>query len=161
MSYLKSWLFVVTISLMGTVGAWAGMASPQEHPMPEHPQKTSKATASISMSTLEKAIQDQIAEKAKANSGKFPLRDDTLNKTWRLELVKVHTDKLAQLDDKTYFACVDMKADDGTIVDVDFFMKDDNGKLTLSDTTVHKINGKPRYTWQKKGAFWERVPVSK
>ena len=128
----------------------------QEHPM-EHPKKTTSATKPISTAALEKAIKEQIAEKAKANGGKLAVNDDVLNKTWELDLVKVHTDKLTQLDDKTYFACVDFKATDGTLVDVDFYMKNDNGKLSLSDTTVHKINGKPRFNYEKKGNFWERV----
>lgn len=131
----------------------------QEHPS-EHPKKTTSASKPISTATLEKAIKDQIAEKAKANGGRFPVRDDVLNKTWQLELARVHTDKLTQLDDKTYFACVDFKADDGTMVDADFYMKNDNGKLTLSDTTVHKVNGEARFNYEKKGDYWERVKVA-
>ncbi len=138
--------------------AYAGSLQAQkEHPK-EHPKQTNTAVT-ISMPTLERAIKDQIAEKARANGGKFAVQDDVLSKTWRLELVRVHTDKLTQLDEKTYFACVDFKADDGTPVDVDFYMKNDNDKLTLSDTTVHKVNGKPRFTYEKKGNFWERVKV--
>ena len=152
---------VVVLCFVGAVVAWAAIEVPQDHPMPEHPTKGAKATQSVSMPVLEKAIRQQIAEKAKASGGKFPVRDDVLGKTWQVELVKVHTDKLTQLDDKTYFACVDMKADDGTIVDVDLFLKDDGGKLASSDTTVHKVNGTPRYTWKKKSDFWERVPVAR
>jgi hypothetical protein len=136
----------------------AGLQAQKEHPQ-EHPKQTNPAVKPISMATLEKTIKDQIAEKARANGGKFPVQDEVLNKTWRLELVRVHTDKLTQLDEKTYFACVDFKADDGTPVDVDFYMKNDNGKLALSDTTVHKVNGKPRFSYEKKGNFWERVKV--
>lgn len=125
----------------------------------EHPTRGGATVQPISIPALEKAIRQEIADKAKASGGKFPLRDDVLKKDWQLELVKVHTDKLTQLDDKTYFACVDMRADDGTIVDVDFFMKSTDGKLSFSETTVHKINGQPRYTWEKKGKYWQRVPV--
>lgn len=134
------------------------IAKPQEHPQ-EHPKKEHPTSKPVSTATLEKAIKQQIAEKANANGGKLPVEDPVLKKTWQLELVRVHTDKLTQLDDKTYFACVDFKADDGTLVDVDFYMKNENGKLALSDTTVHKINGKPRFNYEKKGNFWERVPA--
>jgi hypothetical protein len=137
------------------MGVWA--ATPQEHPKPEHPKQEHPTAKPVSMATLEKAIKNQVAEKAKANAGRFPVRDDTLNKTWELALVRVHTDKLTQLDDKTYLACVDFKADDATMVDVDFYMKSDNGKLTLADTAVHKVNGKPRFNYEKKGSYWERV----
>jgi len=148
-------VLTLAIFYVGTVSLPA--ATPQEHPKQEHPKQEHPSAKPVSTATLEKAIKDQIAEKAKANGGKFPAKDDVLNKTWQLELVKVHTDKLTQLDENTYFACVDFKADDGTLVDVDFYMKNDNGKLTLSDTTVHKVNGKPRFNYVKKGNFWERV----
>jgi len=139
-----------------SLAAGARAVSAQEHPQEEHP----KAGKPISTETLEKAIKKQIAEKAKANGGKFAVEDPVLKKTWQLELVRVHTEKLTQLDEKTYFACVDFKAEDGTPVDVDFYMKNDDGKLTLSDTTVHKVNGKARFNYEKKENYWERVPVS-
>ncbi len=145
----------VIFCFAGAMGLWAAIA--QEHPKQEHPKQEHPTAKPVPMAALEKAIKDQVAEKAKANGGKLPVRDDVLNKTWQLELVRVHTDKLTQLDDKTYFACVDFKADDGTPVDVDFYMKNDNGKLTLADTTVHKVNGKPRFNYEKKGNYWERV----
>jgi len=144
-------------SALGLIFCFAGAtaAKAQEHPQ-EHPKQGSLSNP-VSVATLEKAIKDQIAENAKPNGGKLAVRDDVLNKTWQLQLVRVHTDKLTQLDEKTYFACVDFKADDGTPVDVDFNMKDENGKLILSDTVVHKVNGKPRFTYEKRGSYWERV----
>ncbi len=144
------WVLAVVFCFFGAVSLRA-----QEHPNPkEHPTKTGSAAKPISTAELDKAIKDQIAEKAKANGGKLAVKDDVLDKTWQLELVRVHTDKLTQIDDKTYFACVDFKAEDGTMVDVDFYLKSDDGKLALSDTTVHKVNGKPRFNYQKKGNYW-------
>ena len=148
-------VFTVAFCFLGAASLRS--AGAQEHPKQEHPKQEHPSAKPVSTDTLEKAIKDQIAEKAKANGGKFAVKDDVLNKTWQLELVKVHTDKLTQLDENTYFACVDFKAADGTMVDVDFYLKNDNAKLTLSDTTVHKINGKARYNYEKKGKFWERV----
>ena len=31
----------------------------------------------------------------------------------------------------------------------------------MTDATVHKIDGKPRYNWKEKDGYWERVPVEK
>ena len=143
---------VAALALVSAIAARA-----QEHPK-EHPKEHPTAKA-ISTADLEKAIRANIDEAAKANNGRFPAKDDVLNKTWQLTLVRVHTDKLTQLDATTYFACVDFKADDGTLVDVDFYFKDDGGTLKRTDTTVHKINGQPRYNYEKKGDFWVRVPV--
>ena len=80
-------------------------------------------------------------------------------KTWLLKLDHVHRERLSRLDENTYFACTDFKSNDGHTVDVDFFMKDKDGKLAMSDATVHKIDGKARYNWEEKDGFWKRVPV--
>jgi hypothetical protein len=132
-------------------------APPPEHPEhPEHPTAQKK----ISVDDLEKAIQEKVSEKSKADGGTFRLPDDVLHKTWELELVRVHRDKLTRLEDGTYFACVDMKEKGGKdVVDVDFFLKESDGKLAFSDMAVHKVNGAPRYNWEKKGDRWVKTPA--
>jgi hypothetical protein len=124
---------------------------PKEHP--EHPKSEKK----VSTDDIDKAIRGHIEQATKAAGGKFSVKDDVLNKTWELELVKVHQDKLQALADGRYFACVDFKAADGTMVDVDFFLKKDGDALAVTDTTVHKINGKARYNYQEKDGVWVRV----
>jgi hypothetical protein len=125
---------------------------PKEHPS-EHPESGKK----LSTADIDKAIRAHIEKIASASGGKFPVKDDVLNKTWQLELVKVHNDKLQALADGRYFACVDFKATDGTMVDVDFFMKKEGDGLAVTDTTVHKINGKARYGYEEKNGVWVRV----
>ena len=71
----------------------------------------------------------------------------------------MHTERLARVDPKTYFACTDFKSDDNHTVDVDFFMKDNGEKLVLSDASIHKVDGKPRYNWKEKDGYWVKVPV--
>lgn len=127
---------------------------PKEHP--EHPQ-SEKSEKKVSTDDIDKAIREHIEKAAKASGGKFEVKDDVLKKTWDLELVKVHKDKLQSLADGRYFACVDFKAPDGTMVDVDFFMKKAGDDLKVTDTTVHKINGKARYNYQEKDGVWVRV----
>jgi hypothetical protein len=34
------------------------------------------------------------------------------------------------------------------------------GKLTVTQTSVHKINGKPLYNWKEEKGVWKKVPVS-
>jgi hypothetical protein len=138
------------------LGPAAPAASAQEHP--EHPN----ATKTVDIDALEKAIKEKIADKTKADGGVFKLEDDVLHKTWQLELVRVHRDKLARLEDGTYFACVDMKEKGGhDLVDVDFFLKENDGNLTFSDMAVHKVNGVARYDWEKKGDRWVKTPAAK
>jgi hypothetical protein len=128
----------------------------EEHPKQEHPEHP-KSGKKMSTEDIDKAIRSHIEKTAAASGGKFPVKDDLLKKTWDLELVKVHNDKLQALADGRYFACVDFKAADGTMVDVDFFMKKDGNALAVTDTTVHKINGKARYSYQEKDGVWMRV----
>ena len=128
----------------------------QEHP--EHPNSSTKPK-DFSVSDLEKAIKKDIAEKSKADGGVFKVKDPELNKTWDLKLDHVHTERLSKLSPDTYFACVDMKDPQGKVIDVDFFLKQEGDKLEMTDTTVHKIEGKPRYNWKEEDGFWKRVPV--
>jgi hypothetical protein len=77
-----------------------------------------------------------------------------------LDLVKLHGDRFSNLGGDKYFACVDMKGTDGKIYDIDFFMVVQPGKLTVTETSVHKINGKPLYNWKQEGGVWKKVKVS-
>jgi hypothetical protein len=136
----------------------------QEHPAGhEHPEKAehtkSEKAKAVTTADLEKAIKARIEEKTKSDGGVFKVQDKVLNKTWDLTLVKVHTDKLTPLSADTYFACTDFKAKDGTPVDVDFYLKDQGGKLVITDTTIHKVNGKPRFNYVEKNGVWVREDV--
>jgi hypothetical protein len=77
-----------------------------------------------------------------------------------LDLVKVHDDRFSSLGGDKYFACVDMRGTDGKIYDIDFLMVLQPGKLTVTQTSVHKINGKPLYNWKQEGGVWKKVRVS-
>jgi hypothetical protein len=77
-----------------------------------------------------------------------------------LDLVKVHDDRFSSLGDNKYFACVDMKGTDGRMYDIDFLMNVQSNKLTVTQTSVHKINGKPLYNWKQQGGVWKKVPAS-
>ena len=77
-----------------------------------------------------------------------------------LDLVKVHDDRFSSLGGNKYFACVDMKGKDGRMYDIDFFMNVKPDRLTVTETSVHKINGKPLYNWKEQKGVWKKVPVS-
>ena len=145
----------LAMSLSAALPAVSALAQQKEHPK-EHPQNP-PSEKKVSTDDIDAAIRAHIEEKSKASGGRFEVRDDVLNKTWSLELVRVHKDKLQALADGRYFACVDFKAPDATMVDVDFFLKKDGDKLAVTDTTVHKIDGKARYNYEEKNGVWERV----
>jgi hypothetical protein len=74
-----------------------------------------------------------------------------------LDLVKVHDDRFSSLGGNKYFACVDMKGTDGKMYDIDFLMTVQGSKLNITETSVHKINGKPLYNWKQEGGVWKKV----
>jgi transglutaminase-like putative cysteine protease len=118
------------------------------------------AVPNVVTADIQAGIERHIEEQTRAGQGYFHLADD--QRQLRLKLVRVHTEYLANLGPRRHFACVDLVGTDGEVYDVDFFLAGDPGAMTVTETTVHKINGQPRYTWeQKKDHTWHRVPVEK
>jgi hypothetical protein len=95
---------------------------------------------------------------AKSSDNKFHMPYQ--RKDLALDLVKLHDNRFSNLGGDKYFACVDMKGADGKIYDIDFFMLVKPGKLTVTETSVHKINGKALYNWKQEGGVWKKVKVS-
>lgn len=113
----------------------------------------------VNIADIEDGIKAFITNKAAANEGYFLVRDDS--KLLRLQLVRVHTEYLSNLGPNSHFACVDLADTSGDVYDVDFFMEGEPGAMEVTETTVHKLNGKPFYTWkQKADKTWYRLPVA-
>lgn len=107
---------------------------------------------------IEDGIKANIAKKVDEGGGYFNM--DTDGKELRLQLVRVHTEYLSNLGPRRHFACVDLADISGDVYDVDFFLEGDPGSMTVTETTLHKLNGKPFYTWkQREDKTWYRVPV--
>jgi hypothetical protein len=140
-----------------------------EHP--EHPQQqqttlpadqmkpsTNKTEErKITMAQISTGIKKHItAETTKASDKKFHTKYG--GKNLALDLVKVHEERLSGLGGGKYFACVDMKAADGTVYDIDFFLSGTPDNMKVTETSVHKINGKALYSWKEEGGVWKKVP---
>src|SRR6266705_798862 len=105
-------------------------------------------------------IEKYISEQSKDSGGYFKLQYN--EKELSLQLVRVHLEYLADLGGGVHFACVDLVGTDGPVYDVDFFMKGPPGAMTVTETSVHKINGQPRYAWeQRRNGTWRKVPADK
>lgn len=106
---------------------------------------------------IEAGIRDYIAKTAGERGGIFPLPHE--GDTLRLKLVRVHTEYLSNLGPGRFFACVDLADESGDVYDVDFFLEGEPGLMSVTETTVHKQNGKPYYSWkQLLDKTWKRVP---
>lgn len=108
---------------------------------------------------IQAAIESHIEEQTRLGGGYFRLSFS--NRELLLNLVRVHTEYLSNLGPRLHFACVDLVDTEGDVYDVDFFLEGDPGSMAATETTVHKINGKPLYTWkQKRDGTWHTVPVT-
>jgi hypothetical protein len=121
----------------------------KEHPA-EHPSGAAKR---IALEDVAAAIEAYV----KPQSGAIKIEDPASGKRLELALVKVHRDRLATLGNDVYFACADFKAPDGTLYDIDMFMKGAApNALTFSEMAIHKVAGKERYTWYEEGGVWKK-----
>jgi len=105
---------------------------------------------------IQAGIERHIADRTAEHGGMFPLEHD--GETLELRLVRVHTEYLANLGPGRHFACVDLADERGDVYDVDFFLEGEPGSMRVTETTVHKRNGRPYYFWeQRPDSTWHRV----
>ena len=140
----------------------AALVSAAEHP--EHPKQSAEhakkggAAKQVSKSDISAGIKKNIDAETKKNSdGKFHVKYQSQDLA--LDLIRVHDDRLSDLGSGKYFACVDMKATDGKTYDIDFFLTGQPGTMTVTETAVHKIDGKPLYDWKEDNGKWHKVPA--
>ncbi len=136
-----------------------------EHPRPQLqqlPQTTTRSSQSgtqtkeVSKADISDGIKKHIgSETKKSTDRKFHVKYG--GKDLALDLIRVHDDRLSSIGGGKYFACVDMKATDGKTYDIDFFMTGQPGNMKVTETSVHKINGKPLYNWKEEGGIWKKV----
>ena len=129
----------------------AGAEHPSEHPMGKQNEVTTE--------TIATAIDQHVEAKSKKDKGYFIVEDKELNTKLYLKLDRIHRERLSALKGDRYFACVDFTNKDGKSYDIDFFLKDTGEALKVTETIVHKKEGKARYTWEKKGNFWVKKAV--
>ena len=146
------------IVLGAALAALAGgvAATAQEHP--EHPKAGAKEPG-LTKEAIGSAVREWVDGDSRLKGGYFLVWDGTAKKALALTLSKVHDDKLAMTAKDTYFACADFKAEDGTVYDLDVFMKGVSAKaLAATEVSIHKENGKERYGWKEDGGVWKKVP---
>jgi hypothetical protein len=152
-------IMAVAIAIFFTTTA---LVYAQEHP--EHPKKTGggakkAAEKQVSTADISAGIKTNIDAKSKKSpDAKFHVQYE--GQDLALDLIKVHDDRLQDLGGGKYFACVDMKGADGKTYDIDFFLTGQPGKMSVTDTSVHKIDGKPLYNWKEENGKWNKVPAT-
>lgn len=147
MSTMSATVFLAGCAAMQTPPAGPPAKEPALQPVPH------VVTADIAA-----GIERHIAEESKRHDGYFilPYEGGEL----KLKLVRVHLEYLSNLGPRRHFACVDLASTEGDVYDVDFFLAGDPGAMTVTETTIHKLNGQPFYVWkQNDDKTWVREAV--
>ena len=103
---------------------------------------------------IRETIREYVTMKQK-RQGQFVIKDDVTGATRRLTLVRVH--KRVGKTGNLFYSCTDMRdIESREMLDLDFDVKHDQGKLTVVDERIHKVGGKARYTYDDHD---NRIPV--
>jgi hypothetical protein len=106
-------------------------------PASEHPGQTEQARGWEVMSAVE---EDIVKERAKDN-GIFKIKDAKTGEDLKLEFVGTHQPVRRLQQDGRFFACTDFRKE-GTkdqFYDVDFWVNEKNGKMTVDEVRLHKV----------------------
>lgn len=116
-------------------------------PASEHPGKMADKRGWEVMSAVE-----ENALKDVGHDGVYQLKDDKTGQTLDLKFINAHQ-PVRKLDDGTFFACTDFRAAGTTdqIYDVDFWVKEKDGKMVVDQVRVHKVP-------EQKNGQWVQVP---
>lgn len=146
------------IALLGILFVAAACNSGGRDQKEENVKPPTDPVRRVTIPEIEAGIKSYIRKKTAEGNGYFHVRDK--DKDLQMKLVRVHTEYLSNLGPKRNFACVDLADVSGDVYDVDFFMSGDPGEMEVTETTIHKLNGKPFYAWkQREDKTWHRVPV--
>jgi len=154
--------FAVLVAQVVRVSAQDHPRAPQQSQGQQLPQASKGAPQAAMTEATISTVSDGLKEFIRGYAVKSPDKKFHMpyqRKDLALDLVKVHDDRFSGLGGNKYFACVDMKGRDGKAYDIDFFMVVRADKLTVTETSVHKINGKPLYNWKQDGRVWKKVKV--
>ena len=145
-----------------TVCIFSIVSAQGEHPTgskkAEHPTATITPQIAqgekITLQNLARAIESFVEADINLR-GAFLVIDPSTNEVLKLNLEKVHKERLSYVGDDIYFACADFNADDGKIYDLDIFLRGTNtDELTVTEITVHKEDRQARYGWLEQDGIW-------
>lgn len=128
----------------------------------EHPEEPpDRAVERVTIDQLAEAITEWVAAEAAAQGGFLVIEHPDTGEPLELTLDKVHRERLSRVGEQTYFACADFVGRDGTLYDLDIFMRGpDREALETTEVTLHKVNGEARYTWYEEDGVWKKRPAA-
>lgn len=93
---------------------------------------------------VRRAVNAYVRQQLDEDDGAFVVRDEKLDKDWRLKLIRLGDDVL-QVSEKAYSIRADFKPlAGGSKVDVDFIVNRADPGWTVRQTIIRSVGGKPR-----------------
>ena len=155
MHKVTSVLFALVSAIFVLLLQYAAAEHPKEHPSGK--SSAGEVPKPLTKEEMSSAIQSHIEKEAKAHGGYYEINDDLQKRTLFLKLKKIHDDRLSRVGNDVYFFCVDLVDKDRQVYDLDFFMKrGSGGDLKVTEVTIHKQQGKERYTWYEEKGIWKK-----
>ena len=153
------------VTLSSSVFATGEHPGPSQQPQFKEPPQTTTRNPQSAAQPLEVSEAEVVAgvkkyiyaHAQKSADKKFHVQFG--GKDVALDLITIHGDRLSDLGENKHVVCVDMKAANGAIYDIDFFMTVYSGTLSVTEASVHKVNGKPLYDWKEEGGIFKKVKV--
>jgi len=111
-------------------------------------------TSAPSADAIREAMKDYVMDKSKA-TGTFDVVDPETGEIRKLELIRVH-ERVGKTGNY-YYSCADFKdTTSGQMLDLDLDVANKDGKLSVVDVRIHKLEGKERYTYDEND---NRIPL--
>ncbi len=150
----KKILFIMFVfSIVSAQGEHPTGAKKAEHPTATITPQIVQGKK-ITLQNLAQAIESFVEADINLR-GSFLVIDPTTNEVLKLNLEKVHKERLSHVGDNVYFACADFNADNGKVYDLDIFLQGKNtDNLTVTEISVHKEDGEARYGWLEQDGKW-------
>ena len=148
-------LSVIIFSIVSAQGEHPTGSKKAEHPTATITPQIVQGEK-ISLQNLAQAIESFVEADINLR-GAFLVIDPNTNEVLKLNLEKVHKERLSHIGDDVYFACADFNADNGKVYDLDIFLRGKNtDELTVTEISVHKEDGTARYGWQEENGIWSK-----
>lgn len=112
------------------------------------------------MKAVRQAVRAHVQRQLEEGDGAVAVRDEKLDKEWRLKLTRLH-DEVRQLSDRLFSVRADFKAvDEGTKLEVDFLLNGAGTVWEVREAVIRSVGGKPRGAQASAAAPLKRLETS-